>query len=88
MTAHTEYFGILWDGDDASRPRAVVRRRPVDDGWEEELLRSDGTWEGTGILALASLNMYEHDVQPISVATARDFERRLLSQRATEGDET
>ncbi|MBO0898952.1 hypothetical protein J1G42_03050 [Cellulomonas sp. zg-ZUI222] len=88
MTAHTEYFGILWDGDSASRPRAILRRRPVGDEWEEELLRSDGTWEGTGILALVSLNMYEHDVQPISAATARDFERRLLSRRPAEHDES
>ncbi|MBO0919808.1 hypothetical protein J1G42_03075 [Cellulomonas sp. zg-ZUI222] len=79
MTPQTEYFALLWDGDDIAHPRAVLRRRPAPEQPFEEILRADGTWENTGILALVRLNMYEHDVQPISADAALEFERRLLS---------
>ncbi|TQL02661.1 hypothetical protein [Cellulomonas sp. SLBN-39] len=84
MTSETEYFAVLWDGDDNDRPRAVIRRRGTPDGMEEEILRADGTWESTGILALVRLNMYEKDVQPITPTAALDFERRVLSRHADE----
>lgn len=79
MTPQTEYFALLWDGDDITRPRAILRRRPAPEHALEQILRRDGTWENTGILALVRLDMYEHDVKPISPDAALDFERRLLS---------
>lgn len=82
MTADTEHWALLWDGDDTSRPRSVVRRRATPEGWAEEILRGDGAWHSAGIIALARLHMYEHDLQPISAADALDFERRVISRPA------
>lgn len=84
MTADTEYWALLWDGDHISQPRTVLRRRATPEGWAEEILRGDGAWHSTGIIALARLNMYEHDLQPIEEADALDFERRVMSRLAGE----
>lgn len=73
----TEYFALLWDGDDLARPRTILRRRPAPGTWEEEILLGDGTWERTGVLALVRLNMFEDDVQPISTEAALEFERTV-----------
>lgn len=85
MTSETEYFALLWDGDDVAEPRTILRRYPASDGWEEQILRGDGTWESTGILALVRLNLYEKDVRPISAAAALDFERGVASRLGDEG---
>lgn len=77
MTPQTEYFALLWDGDDLARPRTILRRRPAPGTWEEEILLGDGTWERTGVLALVRLNMFEDDVQPISTEAALEFERTV-----------
>ncbi|WP_028045844.1 hypothetical protein [Cellulomonas sp. URHE0023] len=88
MTAETEYFALLWDGDDVSAPRTILRRRPAPEGAIEEMLRGDGAWYSTGVLALVRLNMYEHEVQPISIAAALDFERSVNSRRTNEGSDS
>jgi hypothetical protein len=88
MTAETEYFALLWDGDDVAAPRTVLRRRPTPEGPVGEILRADGSWESTGILVLAQMNMYEHDVVPITASAALDFERWVEARRSSEaGDD-
>ena len=84
MTDTDVYFALLWDGDGADRPRSVLRRRATPTGVTEEILRGDGTWERTGVLALARLNLYEHAVQPISEDAALAFERWVASRSADE----
>ncbi|WP_456786598.1 hypothetical protein [Cellulomonas sp. P5_C5] len=82
--AETEYFALLWDGDDVSRPRTVVRRRPTPEGTAEEILRADGAWDSTNVLMLAELNMYEKELRPISATAALEFERRIAARRSSE----
>ena len=84
MTGTDEYFALLWDGDSVDRPRTVLRRRATPAGATEEILRGDGTWESTGVLALVRLNLYEHTVQPIGEDAALAFERGVRS-RGTDG---
>jgi len=78
--AETEYWALLYKGDDLSHAHTVVRRRETPDGRLSEILRPDGTWRSTGIVALAELNMYEKELRPISAATAQDLEQRLLAR--------
>lgn len=80
-----EYFALLWDGDDISAPRTILRRRPTPEGQVSEILRADGAWHTTGILLLVRMNMYEHEVEPISATAALDFERRIAARRSSEG---
>jgi hypothetical protein len=81
MTAEAEYWALLWDGDEVSRPRTIVRRRPTSEGHLEEILRADGEWHDTNVLMLSRLNMFEKELRPISADDARDFERRVLGRR-------
>jgi hypothetical protein len=80
-----QYWALLWDGDEVSRPRTIVRRRTASEHTVDEILRADGTWQTSGVLVLAELDMYEHELEPIDAAAALDFERRLAASRRPEG---
>lgn len=80
MTPETQYWAVLWDGDDISRPRTIVRSRPSDDGPVEEILGGEGTWRPTGVLALHRLNLYEHELAPLAPEAAVAFEQARLDR--------
>jgi hypothetical protein len=83
MTTQIEHWALLHEGDDLRHAHTIVRRRPMPDGPVSEILRADGTWQPTGAVALAALNMLEKELRPISTATARDLEVRLLGSDRT-----
>lgn len=83
MPTETEYWALLYEGDDLAQAHTVVRRRPAPDGPVSEILRADGTWQTTGVVALTELNMLEKELRPISAETARELETRLLGPDRT-----
>ncbi|WP_028045845.1 hypothetical protein [Cellulomonas sp. URHE0023] len=88
MTVETEYWALLYEGEDISRTHTIVRRTATPEGSISEILRGDGTWETTGIVTLAELNMYEKELRPISATAALDFERWVNSRRTNEGSDS
>jgi hypothetical protein len=77
-SAETQYWAVLWDGDDISQPRTLVRRRPSAEGPVEEIFGGQGVWRPTGVLALHRLHMGEHELSPLSRDAALAFEQARL----------
>jgi hypothetical protein len=72
-TTETQYWAVLGGRDGG--PRTLVRRRPTPERAVEEILEADGRWHTTGVLALHRLNMYEHELRPISADEALAYEK-------------